>query len=123
MSDWVTEEDTDFAEDHDRYSDAYEQGEPPQPEFDNRVLDIKGNEIKVGDNVIVDTFDGLEAAVVTGISDWDGDADDYGQTIVIPPAVEVQFTRDAETERYPTVASGTNASGYGPQFCEEVTIA
>jgi uncharacterized protein involved in type VI secretion and phage assembly len=121
MSDWVTEEDNDFAEDYDRHADAYEQGEPPQPEFDDRILDSKGNEIKVGDNVIVDGFDGPEAAVVTGISDWDGDADDYGQTIVIPPAVEVKFVRDAEAENYPTVAK--SLGGYGPQLCEEVTIA
>lgn len=107
----------DYAEDQDRYAEAYEQDEPPQPEPDERILDIKGVEIKVGDSVIVDTFDGTEPAKIIDISDWDGDADDYGQTIVIPPAVTVEFA-DGDTERYPTFSEGF----YGPQVCEEVTV-
>ena len=107
----------DYAEDQDRYADAYEQGEPPEPELDDRILDYKGNVIKVGDKVVSDEGDGPEVAVVIDISDWDGDADDYGQTIVIPPAVTIKF-EDGETYCYPTVREGFA----GPQVCEEVTV-
>lgn len=39
--------------------------------------------------------------VVTDLGDWDGDTDDYGRTIGIPPSITVRFD-DGTTEHFTT---------------------
>jgi len=107
----------DYAEDYDRYADSYGEPEPPQPAFDERILDDNDVPITVGATVKVG--EGPEGVgTVVSISDWDGDADDDGRTIAIPPRVEVRFHTDGALDEYGCYSR----SSYGPTGCDEVEV-
>lgn len=66
-------------------------------------VDAKGNTIKAGDRVRIVMppmkVDFATEGKVISISDPDGDTNDYGRVVAIPPQIEILFD-DGDTDTY-----------------------
>lgn len=66
----------------------------------SKIFDFDGNEIAVGTRVHMEA-DASATGTVTDISEWEGDVDDEGRSIGIPPYVGVEFD-DGSTDSFIT---------------------
>ena len=93
---------------------------PPERDYDETVVDSAGNKFAVGDRVKVYGFDPENDdpkdffGTVTHISEIDGDVDDYGRGIMIPPYVHVKMD-NGEDEHYVSYSQS-----YEPFLCEDI---
>ena len=80
-------------------------------------VDLNGVEIKEGDRV----SDGAGAGVITLITDFDGDTDDYGRLVGINPHVCVQF-ENGDDDNYSTRSTATGPWDHdsAPYACEDI---
>jgi hypothetical protein len=67
--------------------------------MDDKYLDYKGNEMKVGTRIFIDWEDDKVYGTVTQLDPQEGDADDEGRPIAYGPYVTVKFD-DGVEDRY-----------------------
>lgn len=79
------------------------------------IYDKAGNVIVVGARVAAE--EDWPGGVVTGISDPDGDVNDYGRPVAIPPYVSVSYD-DGTEDRHP---ASWNATGPWDDDCDDFT--
>ena len=85
------------------------------------VTDWDGNPLTVGSQVIFGD-DPIQRGVVTEITDPDGDVDDEGRTVNIPPYVTVTFP-DGGTERVRSYLNAEMTWGFYPDGPDVWTFA
>lgn len=87
-------------------------------EFTQTIKDYDGNEVKVGSKVMMPLYgeappEPRDIGEVIEISDFDGDADDEGRSIIIPPDIKVKFP-DGSVETYVTSEWEYTEGGWVP---------
>ena len=79
------------------------------------IFDSHKNPIKVGSKVCISGYP-KDIGRVTEVSDWDGDIDDYGKPIGIPPRISVMFNDGTDDD------FTTSPSYEGIRICEDIDV-
>lgn len=96
--------------------------EPTHRTYNEQVVDSKGNVLSVGDRIRCYGFDPEKDKYenyhgrITEISDIDGDVDDWGRSIMIPPYVYVTYL-DGDQDHFITQQQDW---GESPFLCEDI---
>jgi hypothetical protein len=88
----------------------------PEPKYDDRKLDAKGNQLFVGAKVVVVNDDSGDTGEVVKFTDADGDWDDG--PIYIPPKVWVRWEQWEDLEDF----SFELSTSYGPDVAEDIIV-